>query len=271
VSEQREAIDRREGRRVFGSDPETYDRARPGHAERAYEILVERCGLGRGTSVLEVGPGTGQATRRLLELGADPLVAIEPNEDLARYLGRAVGERVDIRVTPLEDAVLRESSFDLAAAASSFHWIDEETGLATVRRALRPGGWIALWWTGFGDPTRPDPFRDATTELLSAMPKSPVGSHRGGRTPTEEGSARWLSSLDAAGFEDVSHERISWSKTFDAKGIREIFSTFSPFLVVDEERRTKTLDELERIARDEFDDRIEKPIVTALYTARKPA
>ena len=263
-------IDPREGRALFGADPETYDRARPGHAERVYETLVERCELGPGTSVLEVGPGTGQATRRLLDLGADPLVAIEPNEDMARYLASSVGDRVDIRVTALEDAELRASSFDLATAASSFHWVDEATGLATVFHALRSGGWIALWWTGFGDPERPDPFRDATTALLDDMPKSPVGSHCGGRTPTEEGSARWLSSLDAAGFADVSHERIPWSKMFDARSIREIFSTFSPFLIVDEERRTTKLDELERIARSEFGDRVEKPIVTALYTARKP-
>jgi SAM-dependent methyltransferase len=264
-------IGREEGRRVFGSDPETYDRARPGHAERVYEILGERCGLGPGTSVLEIGPGTGQATRRLLALGAKPLVAIEPNEDLARYLARAFGDRVDIRVTALEDAVLNESSFDLAAAASSFHWIDETTGLATLFHALRAGGWVALWWTGFGDPTRPDPFRDATTDLMADMPRSPVGSHRGGKTPTEGGSARWLSPLEAAGFVNASHERIPWTKTFDAKGIREIFSTFSPLLVVDDERRKRTLDELERIAFEEFDDKVEKPIVTALYTARKPA
>jgi SAM-dependent methyltransferase len=263
-------IDPREGRVLFGADPDTYDRARPGHAERVYGLLVERCGLRPGRSVLEVGPGTGQATRRLLELGADPLVAVEPNEDLARFLARSVGDRVDIRVIALEDAELRESSFDLAAAASSFHWIDEATGLATVLDALRPGGWVALWWTGFGDAERPDPFRDATTELLDDLPRSPVGSHRGGRTPTEEGRARWLSALEASGFVHVSHERIPWSKTYDAKGIRDIFSTFSPFLVVDDERRTEKLDELERIARTEFGDRVVKPIVTALYTARKP-
>jgi hypothetical protein len=56
---------RDEGRRLFGADPAGYDFARPGHAERVYEVLVERCGLRPGTSVLEVGPGTGQATRRL--------------------------------------------------------------------------------------------------------------------------------------------------------------------------------------------------------------
>ena len=266
-----EAIDRREGRRLFGADPETYDRARPGHAERVYEILVDRCGLGPGTSVLEIGPGTGQATRRLLSLGASPLVAIEPNADLARYLAGAVGTRADIRVTALEDADLPESSFDLAAAASSFHWIDEVTGLATLFRVVLPGGWVALWWTGFGDPSRPDPFRDVTTELLSAMPRSPVGSHRGGRTPSEGGSETWLRALAAAGFEDESHEQIPWTKTFDANGIREIFSTFSPFLYVDEQTRTEMLDALERIARTEFGNSVEKPLVTSLYTARKPA
>lgn len=265
-----EIIGREEGRRLFGEAPETYDRARPGHAERVYEVLVERCGLVPGSSVIEVGPGTGHATRRLLELGADPLVAIEPNAELARYLTTSVGNRADVRVIALEDSELPASSFDLAAAASSFHWIDAASGLDVLYRALRPGGWIALWWTGFGDPSRSDPFRDATTELLENMPRSPVGSHRGGRTPSEGGSEAWLKALASAGFENGAHERVPWSKTFDAYGIREIFSTFSPFLYVDDEKRTEMLDALERTARTEFGDRVEKPLVTSLYTARRP-
>ena len=267
---QPDVIGREEGRRVFGSDPEAYDRARPGHAERVYEILVERCGLAPGTSVLEIGPGTGQATRRLVELGASPLVALEPSEELARYLARSLGDRIDIRVTALEDADLPEDAFGLAAAASSFHWIDAALGLEALFRALRPGAWIALWWTGFGDRDRPDPFHDATTQLLASMPKSPVGSHRAGRMPSAGGDPVWLTALTDARFAGAAYDRIPWTQTFDAQRIREIFSTFSPFLVVDEQRRTELLDELERIAREEFGDRVEKPIVTALYTARKP-
>ena len=266
-----ETIDPREGRELFGRDPVAYDRARPGHPERVYEILAERCGLRSGTAVVEVGPGTGQATRKLLELGAAPLVAVEPNAELARYLARSVGDRAEIRVTTLEDAELATSSFDLAAAASSFHWVDSAVGLEVLRRALRPGGWIALWWTGFGDRDRPDPFRDATTALMDDMPRSPVGSHPGGRTPTEGGAPLWLAALAEAGFEEPTQERIPWSKTFDAAGIRAVFSTFSPFLCVDEQTRAAKLAELERIARADFGDRIEKPLVTSLYTARKPA
>ena len=264
-------IDPREGRELFGRDPETYDRARPGHPERVYEILVDRCGLGPGTSVVEVGPGTGQATRRLLELGAAPLVAVEPNAELARYLAGSFGDRVDIRVTALEDADLPASSFDLAAAASSFHWIDPTLGLEVLFRALGPDAWIALWWTGFGDRDRPDPFHDATAQLLVNMPKSPVGSHRAGRMPSDGGDPMWLTALADACFEDGAYERIPWSKTFDASRIREIFSTFSPFLSVDDRTRTELLDALERIALTDFDDRVEKPLVTAVYTARKPS
>jgi SAM-dependent methyltransferase len=264
-------IDPRRGRELFGKDPDTYDRARPGHPEQVYEILVERCGLGPGTGVVEVGPGTGQATRRLLELGASPLVAIEPNAELARYLAGSVGDRAEVRVTPLEDAELQPESFDLAAAASSFHWIDAAAGLGVLFRALRPCGWIALWWTGFGDRDRPDPFHDATAPLLADMPKSPVGSHRAGRTPSEGGDPIWLRALADAGFEEGEYERIPWKRTFDARRIREIFSTFSPFLSVDEPTRTETLDALERIAREEFGNRVEKPLVTALYTARMPS
>ena len=167
-----EAIPREEGRRLFGTDPAGYDRARPGHPPRVYEVLVERCGLVPGTAVLEIGPGTGQATRRLLELGAAPLVAVEPDAQLAAHLRDAFGERVDVRETTIEDASLPAESFGLAAAASSFHWVDEGVGLGRIFDALRPGGWVALWWTLFGD-DEPDAFIDATSPLLRGLEREP--------------------------------------------------------------------------------------------------
>ena len=66
------AFDRSVGRNVFGRDPALYARARPGYPERVFEVLRERCGLRPGAAVLEIGPGPGSATRRLLELGARP-------------------------------------------------------------------------------------------------------------------------------------------------------------------------------------------------------
>ena len=262
-------IDRAEGRYLFGSDPAGYDRARPGHPSRVYDVLRERCGLGPGSVAIEVGPGTGQATRRLLEFGASHVVAIEPDSRLARFLEQAVDGRVQLRLAPLEEVELVADAFDLAVAASSFHWIDEPVGLAKLYEALRAGGWIALWWTLLGADDRPDPFRDATDPLLRDLPSSPHEGRPGGKRFPLDVSARF-EGLRTAGFAEPSHELIRWSFEWDARGIRELFATFSPIARLDEVRRSALLDALEIIAAEQFGGRVEKPIVTSLFTARKP-
>lgn len=264
----RRVIGREEGRRVFGSDPDAYDRARPGHAERVYEVLVERCGLGPGSAVLEVGPGTGQATRRLLELGADPLVALEPDPALAEHLVRSLGDRVDVRVTTLEEADLPPGAFDLAAAASSFHWVEEPVGLTRLYEALRPGGWIALWWTLFGDPDVPDAFIEATSPLLEGLVPSPSAGAAGTPFALEEDARS--RALQAAGFGGCAHELIRWSASWDVDGIRALYGTFSPIARLQQARRTEILDGVARIAERGFGGRVERALVTSLYAARKP-
>jgi SAM-dependent methyltransferase len=262
-------IARDEGRRLFGADPAGYDAARPGHAERVYEVLVERCSLRIGTSVLEVGPGTGQATGRLLAFGAGPLVALEPNPELAAYLRDKHGDRVEIRELTLEEADLPPNAFDLAAAASSFHWVEEDVGLTRILRALRPGGWFAMWWTLFGDRSKPDAFIAATTPLLEDLEASPTTGEEGRPSHGRDREAR-VAALDAAGFVDVGHELFEWEASWDTAGIRALYGSFSPILRLEDPKRTELLDEIAHIADQDFGGRVSRAITTALYTARRP-
>jgi SAM-dependent methyltransferase len=229
-----------------------------------YEILEERCGLGPGAVVLEVGSGTGQATRPLLEHGVARLVAIEPDPELADYLPSVTDGRPEILRTTLEDADLPAAAFDLAVAASSFHWVDAARGLAAIRRALRPDGWWAMWWTHFGDDTRPDPFRDAIDHLMDAVASSP-GAEGISRDPEAA-----MAVLADAGFERAELELITGSREWDADGIRGLFATFSPIARLEPSRRDGILDEIARIAREDFGDRVVKPVLTRLYTAQSP-
>ena len=269
-------IAREAGRRLFGADVDAYERGRPGHPPRVYELLVERCGLAPGTRVLEVGPGTGQATRRLLELGANVL-AVEPDERLAAHLLSAVGA-VAVLNQPLEDAELVPESFDVAVAASSFHWVHEETGLARVAAALRPGGWVALWWSHTGAEEPPSPFQQAlrpgVDELFAArgieLEESPAVCAGGGPRFGLDVEGR-LEALAHAGFEHIEHELIPWSHTWDAARIRALFASFSPIIRLDEETRLAALDVVEQVAERDFAGRVELPVLTSLYTARRPA
>jgi len=261
-------IDRVEGRRLFGLDPVAYDSARPGHASLVYEILVERCCLAAGTRVLEVGPGTGQATRRLLDLDARLLV-LEPDPALAAYLEETLDACIEVNVVTLEDAELAAARFDLAVAASSFHWVNEKLGLAKLYETLRPGGWVALWWTLFGEGDKPDAFISATSPLLENLTASPSRGTEGRPAHALDSEAR-LGALLAAGFEDAEHELARWEARWDTSGIRALYGTFSPIARLDEPRKTEILDGVARIAEREFGGRVERMLVTSLYTARRP-
>jgi SAM-dependent methyltransferase len=218
--------------------------------------------------VLEVGPGTGQVTRRLLEIGAE-VVAVEPDARLAELLRDRLGDQVELVEHTLEDAELEAHAFDLGVAASSFHWVDEAAGLVSLRGALRPGGWIAIWWTSFGDETRRDPFMDAVQPLFEDVPHSPSAGLEG-RPSFGRDAERRLAALTAAGFGRPAHDEFRWSHTWDSTGIRGLYSTFSPIIALEPERRDRLLGAVERITREDFGNRVEKPLVTSLYTARNP-
>lgn len=263
-------IDREEGRRLFGADPAAYDRGRPGHPQRVYEVLVDRCGLEPGARVLEIGPGTGQATRRLLEIGAR-VVAVEPDPALAAYLVSTAGCALTVHNVTLENAELREEPFDLAAAASCFHWIDEDAGLSKIFRSLRPGGSAALWWTLFGDGT--DAFQREVSAALDAagvvLERSPSAGREGGPRFALDVDAR-VAALARAGFVGVEHEIVDWTHTCDTADVRALYATFSPIIRLPNAKRAQALDAVtETSAR--FGDRIERPLRTSLYTAQRPS
>jgi SAM-dependent methyltransferase len=265
-------MDRAEGRRAFGADPAGYDRARPPYPPEVSALLRGRCGLRAGTRTFEVGPGTGQASRELLRLGARPLVLVEPDERLAAFLGTALGPfagAVEVRPVPFEDVVLPAGWFDLGVAATSLHWLDQGPALRKVAHLLRPGGWWAAWWNVFGDPARRDEFHEATQALLSGL--------EGGRPAGATGPPPFALDVDArvadlravGEFADIASETIRWTAVLDTAQVRGLYATFSPISRLHAPERQQLLDALARIADDDFGGRVERPLVTPIYTARR--
>ncbi len=256
---------------TFDGVADGYD-ARPQYPDELYALLADRCGCGPGTRVLEIGPATGLATMRLLDLGAD-ITTIEPGPALAdRLRSRTVGRSLTVIVSSFEAAELPAARFDLVAAATSFHWVDPSIGLAKVARHLRPGGWLALWWTVFGDVTRPDPFERAVGRMLDELePDLHFDSFAAGVPYPLDVDAR-VAEIDATGrFGPVEHHLVAWEGHHDAVGIRRLFATYSPWLALPPARRDATLDALEQIARDDFADAVTRPYQTSLFLARRRA
>jgi hypothetical protein len=77
--------------------------------------------------------------------------------------------------------------------------------------------------------------------------------------------------LDTAGFVDVEHELVRFESSWDASGIRTLYGSFSPILRLDDEERTRLLDEIALIAERDFGGHVERSLTTSLYIARKPS
>lgn len=252
------------GREAFGGNPAGYHAARPGYPDWVFDTLVSRCGLCAGASVFEIGPGTGKATRRLLDLGARPLVAIEPDRRLADFLrANNADSALKVIVAPFEAAVLEASSFDLGVCATALHWLDEEASLQKIAGLLRPGGWWAAVWNVFGDSVRDDPFHAATRHLLQG-PAYPTGES--GISFGLDVAARLAAVKRSGAFDIAEHEARGWSLILNAQQTVALYASYSN--IVARPDREAVLAEIGRIARDEFGDSVVRNMTTSLYIAR---
>jgi len=130
----------------FDNVPEIYDRVRPAYPPELFGALFSYLGRGDGLRAVEIGPGTGKATRPLLERGI-AVTAVEPGAKLAAFLSEQLGSefpRLDVVVAKFDEAELEAGAFDLVFAATSFHWLDKATRFQGCQDLLREGGTLAV-------------------------------------------------------------------------------------------------------------------------------
>ena len=120
---------------------DAYDAARPGYPDQLYAALPPLA----GAVVVEVGAGTGIATRGLLARGARVLACDLGPAMLRRLVQRTPGVGgalvADGARLPVRDCVA-----DLVCYAQAWHWVDPDVAAPEARRVLRPGGALACWW-----------------------------------------------------------------------------------------------------------------------------
>ncbi len=199
--------------------------------------------------MLEIGPGVGQATLPMLDRGA-VVTAVEPGAALSRRLrARTVGRTIEVVVSKFEECRVTDSHFDLAASATAFHWVDTRAGLQRCADALVDGGWLALWWTVWGDPDRSDPFHDALVPILEQRAPHLVADPARATVYLLNIAdlAADIASLGA--FDAPVAHTFRWEGTHDPASLRAIFATFGPWIALPEPLRTQLLDDIENLAR----------------------
>lgn len=114
-----------------------YEAARPRYPRALFDRLAP------GGRVLELGAGTGIATRELA-----PYAEVVATDLGPRMLGRlhVLLPQVPVVVARAEALPFQDGSFDLVCGAQMWHWVEVPVAAPEVVRVLREGGRLALWW-----------------------------------------------------------------------------------------------------------------------------
>lgn len=241
---------------VFGTVADLYERARPGYPPEIADAIVAYHG-GPPGSVVEVGAGTGKGTDVLVRLGA-PLACVEPD---ARMAARLAERYPDVRVeeTTFERWTPPAGGVDLLACAMAWHWLDPATRNAHARRALAPGGTLAVFAHRYGhaDADQEAAIRAA---LWSVDPT------------TRERPVDWLHRdvAESGHFDDVRREVFRRELRLDKEHYLALTRTFGPFLSRTPEQQRQGIAALDRLV-DSFGGSVVLDLRTTLVLGRAGA
>jgi len=122
---------------------EIYDRARPHPPEALGTILAQLAGVEQPALVIDLGCGTGLATRYWAER-AGRVIGIDSSPDMLHYAqGHSCKKNISYLMGYSYPIGLPAGCADIITVSQAFHWMEPEGTLAEVARLLRPGGVFA--------------------------------------------------------------------------------------------------------------------------------
>ncbi|WP_308286990.1 class I SAM-dependent methyltransferase [Actinomadura parmotrematis] len=209
----------------FGIDAERYDRTRP----RYPAAMVERVAAAApGRSVLDVGCGTGIASRQFQDAGC-AVLGVEPDARMAAFARR---RGLEVEVATFEEWEPAGRAFDAVIAAQSWHWIDPAAGAAKAAGVLRPGGRLALFWNVFA---LPDGVAAAIADVCErVMPGAPFDframAKGGALRGYEAGFGRAAGGIRGTGaFGEPERWDFAWSRTYTRDELLDMMPTQGAF------------------------------------------
>lgn len=248
-----------EFRKVFNTIPEEFDKGRTRYCDEVFEDLIEYSKLGLGKTVLEIGPGTGQATEPILKTNCSYL-AIELGEDLAEYTKNKFSLYKNFEIVN-DDFITYEfgkEQFDLVYSAATIQWIPEKIAFPKVYDILKSNGTFAMMFTRTS--------RKSSNEALDLKIQEAYQKYF---RPEEEYNCKInYDNTKEYGFTDCEYHEYKKTRELTADEYIGWISTHASHITLQEPYKSKFYDTI-KDAILSFDNKITLYDTVVLYLARK--
>lgn len=260
-----DAIVRQPGdiRLSFNEAAEIYDAVRPSYPAALFDALFEM--LPSDSTIVEVGPGTGQATRDLLARGA-AVHAIEIGPRMATKLrSNLPSDRLRVTVGDFEQVAITPGSADAVFSATAYHWISRPAQTDRPASMLRPGGVVAIVDLVQVESPDDEGFFAACQPIYERYGQG----HTGPPAPRREAvDPAMRQTLDADGrFHTVAVRRWDWNQTYTTGQYQQLMLSYSGTQMMDEPNRLALVEDMAAFIDEHFDGSVTRPLVVAPTTA----
>ncbi len=263
------ADERSEQRRLsFGQVAELYEQARPSYPTALVDDVLAYAGIEVGDGVLDVGAGTGKATRLFAARG-HRIVALEPSAEMAAIARRTCADHpsVEIVMSDFEHWPVPPVRFSLLISAQAWHWTDPGSRYGKARAVLRTGGALAVFWNWPDWRSCPlrgeldDAYREASPGIERGDPMHPA-------TEPEDLAEDWEAQIAAAGgFVDAEVLYYERDCRYTSEEYVRLLSTTSNHVLLDHATRDSLLDRVAAVI-GSHGGTFELPLLTRLCLAR---
>lgn len=246
----------------FNEAAEIYAEVRPTYPPDLFDELFTM--LPTAPEIVEVGPGTGQATKDLLARGAS-VHAIEIGPAMAAKLRSNVpSHQLRISVSDFESTTV-PSGADGLFSATAYHWISRTAQTDRPAAILRPGGVVAI--VDLIQVDSPDDlgFFTAAQPIYARYGEGHAGPPAPDRDAVDP-TIRAVLTADRR-FGSVAVRRYDWNQTYSASDYRSLMLSYSSTQMMAESDRLGLLDDMESFIRKDFGGVVTRPLVATLTTA----
>ncbi len=144
----------------FGAVAEIYDQTRPRYAQQLMDYVVSFC-QGR---VLDVGCGTGIATRQLAERGVR-VIGCDGDARMIAVARSYQQPSIDYFLGSAEELPFGDETFDVVTAFSAFHWFSDTASVDGIKDVLKKNG-LFIVSDGINKHNDDDYFKHCVEEVI---------------------------------------------------------------------------------------------------------
>ena len=254
----------------FNKEAKLYDEVRPSYPDEIINWIISETGIGLHSDLLEIAPGTGQATKKFGSKGFT-IHSVELGDQLAEILlDNCKDMNVTVDVSPFEEWTSKDNKkYDMIYCATAFHWLDPDIKYEKCADLLDEEGYLVLMWNNFAGTTCEKQLNEAYNLMFSYYQNTPHSTRAKDSKDLDKQKQFGEYEINESGYFNLyKFNKHEWTLKQPKENLIKGFRTQSSYISLNESDKRELNQKLEPIF-ERLDDFIDSKFATTVYICKK--